>query len=280
MHPANAPTGSVFVPCVECCTLFERKHKATVCCSTECKTSRRATQNAIRQREWWKKKKGTGYRAEYFRANKKAQAWPKCEVCVTISRRLPDVGCLECYARDCHLREWSPAEIDVLERYAGKDGAARLQLRLYRVTGEPRTRGAIRMQLKKHNISSLSNQDGYTVAQIAKVTGRSYTTIQNFIRAGGAKNIGNCNRILVSLEDGERLIKRYTDKGAPSYTIDEAAKMIGCSKCAIRRAIKRGAPSWKNGHIRVVPKSLIDRAVRYLRDTGEIYVPWRSLVER
>lgn len=207
--------------------------------------------------------------------------WPKCADCGVIARNYPDsFGCLECYARKQPTRDWSTAEIDYLERYTGTSDVKTLQFFHYAHTGVARSRCAIRNQFKVQGLKITTHQDGYTVGDIAKLIGLSYNGVMSLLRDGHITNIAKGKRILISIEDGDRLIKRYSPPEQPTYTMEQAADIIGCDKSTIRSAVHRGLPSWKQGHTRRVCKVTVDRAVAHLRDTGAVRVPWGSLAKQ
>lgn len=168
----------------------------------------------------------------------------------------------------------------MIEIYAGKDDPAHLQLRIYNETRVARSRESIRQQIKVMGIKVTNHQDAYTIAQLVAITGRPYMTIKSLIDEGVIKNIGRGRRILISMEDGQRVIDRYTVSDRPSYSMPEAAAMLGYTRSTLFKALNKGLPSWKEGHRRRVCKRAVDHAVQYLRDTGNVRIHWRLLNDR
>ena len=217
---------------------------------------------------------------EQYKARRKKLAWPKCKLCETIARRLPKLGCLECHARTMpRRRKWERLEADMVELYAGKDDIPHLQLRIWQETGSARSRNAIRAQTKLMGIKVAQHQDGYTIAQLSKLTGRPYHTIFNLVQRETIKNIGRGRRVLVSIEDGDNLIEWYRKDKYPSYSIEEVKRILGYDQSTVYDARKNGLPWWKEGHAVRICKVTIDRAVTYLRTTGEIRINWREFTQ-
>jgi hypothetical protein len=128
-------------------------------------------------------------------------------------------------------------------------------------------------------ISTLDHQDAYTIPQLMEITGKSRNTFVRLIREGKIKSIGKGSRLLISIDDGDRLIEHYRVKDKPSYTVAEVMRLIGCTEDAVRQAYRlRGLPCWQEGGTKRICKATVDRAVMHLRETGAVRVPWRSLV--
>ena len=221
------------------------------------------------------------YHRLYHNARRKRIDWPKCSQCGFTARWYPDIGCLECYANKQPRRKWSRLEIDMVELYAGKDGPAHLQLRIYQETGQARTRDAIRCRTKYMGIKIRNHQEGYTIKQLMEITGRPYSTIMCLINEGVIQNIGRGRRVLISNEDGEKVIMRYTTShDRPSYSIAEVMTLLGYTKGSVHAAVRNGLPSWKIGHTRHICKVTVDRAIDYLKKTGKLRLHWRLLAKQ
>lgn len=218
--------------------------------------------------------------AAYFRKWYNRQVWPKCDDCGFIARRFPDIGCLECFAKSQPRREYTDPENELIEINAGKDDLPNLQYRIYQDTGIARTRSSIDARQERMGIKVKEHQDGFTIAQLSELTGVNENTVTYRMNRLGIKNQGRGRIVLVSLEDGQRLIDYYKRDPRPSYSLDEAMQILGVQESGIYVALRAGLPSWKDGHYRRVCKATIDRAVAYLRETGKVRVPWRLIVSR
>lgn len=270
--------------CAVCLAEFTISNGKQQTCSDACKVEARRRWYAANRPAKPKLQRPESPRASYFKAYQARRKEieknrRRCKVCKCIAKRLSEVGCLECYARIQPRREWSDCERDVVERCAGRDDTAILQHAIYKETNSARTRDSIRHQMKSMGIKFFTHQEGYTIPQLVEITGKSYGAIYKLTQNGTIKNIGRGHCTLVSVDDGDKVIAMYRRREQPSYSVDEATELMGYGTYrSLLREIKKGLPSWKEGHTRRVCKVTIDRAVEYLKTTGSIRVPWRSLM--
>jgi hypothetical protein len=127
-------------------------------------------------------------------------------------------------------------------------------------------------------IKTATHQEGYTIAQLVEITGHPRTSIKDRIKREKYTNIGTDYRVLLSIEDGDRLIETYRNLERPSYSTEEAARLLGYEHATMYRAFRNGLPSWRKGTGKRVCKVTVDRAVEYLKTTGKLRIHWRSLV--
>ena len=179
-------------------------------------------------------------RREYYREyNKRRQkqikryrvdyVWPKCSECGYRARVMDSTGCLECYARSQAKRKWTEDESGILVDYAGKEDPTRLQYRLFVRLGSSRSRMGIHIQLHKMGIRIKSHQGTYTITQLAEMIGVHRNTVHKRIRKLGIKNLNHGMPILLSYEDGDRLIESFRMPEGSFYSFDEALTLLGFS---------------------------------------------------
>ena len=276
MNPLTAMPGTKLRACETCGKFYEANTRALTC-SEPCRHERWKRKHAERQRE--ARRAGKAPRAEYHRQYDQKRAWPRCGVCGVISRKLPSVGCLECYARKQPPRKWNDDEAEVVEMYAGKDAMRYLQYDIYRMTGRVRSYSSIRHQVRAMGIRLMDHQDGYTINRLVEITGKDKKTIIRRIEQMRIENIARGRKVLISLEDGQRIIDFYKSSDKPSYSVAEVTRILGFSASEVYRGIAEGIPTWKEGGRRRVCKVTIDRAAAYLRKTGKLRIHWRLLVK-
>lgn len=274
MNPFTAMPGTRIRKCITCSQFFEATHPRLTGCSEACRAQARRTKHAERQRE--ARRAGTaGRHKKTTRPN-----WSNCQTCGLVAQKPADTGCLECYARSIKRKGWSEEERDLLETWAGSKDLPDLQSWLYRKFGNARTREAIRGQMRKMGIAASYHQDGYTIAQLAEITGFHHNSILYYVQNQKMVNVNSSSKvIMISLEDGEKVIERYKRHDRPSYSIDETIRILGINSASLYNGIERGLPSWTEGHRRRVCKASVDRVVGYMKRTGRIRIPWSRLFE-
>jgi len=185
-------------------------------------------------------------------------------------------------------RFWSKEEVDLLKKNHGKMPVSKITQLINKSLREglnPRTLKQVKNKAFSLGLL-ITKKEGYvTLKQAAFLTGVSKGKLDNFFKYNKRKNrkikaysTGEGGRILISIDDLDKILEIYNPVPPGYITTTEADKMLGNTKCFWELSKRGAVPFVKSGHKVFVPKQIPELARANMLKTGKLIVEWKNVV--